>query len=58
VRHGAGRIRERGVTVALTYAFGLVMLVFMPKSPGWIGPVLARGRLGQAHETGPSGAFG
>ena len=72
--------RQRGVAGALTCAFALVMLIFMPMSPGWIVPMLAMAGLGlgvfvpaaliaatirplgsaagQAHEMGPSGAFG
>ncbi len=38
--------RQRGVTGALTCAFALVMLIFMPMSPGRIVPMLALAGLG------------
>jgi MFS family permease len=38
--------RERGVGGALTCAFALVMLIFMPMSPSWIVPILAVAGLG------------
>jgi MFS family permease len=38
--------RQRGVSGALTCAFALVMLVFMPMSPSWIVPMLAMAGLG------------
>jgi MFS family permease len=38
--------RQRGVTGALTCAFALVMLIFMPMSPIWIVPMLAVAGLG------------
>jgi predicted MFS family arabinose efflux permease len=38
--------RQRGVGGALTCAFALVMLVFMPMSPSWIVPMLAMAGLG------------
>jgi MFS family permease len=38
--------RQRGVSGALTCSFALVMLVFVPTSPAWIGPLLALAGLG------------
>jgi len=38
--------RQRGVTGALTCSFALVMLIFVPVSPAWIGPLLAVAGLG------------
>jgi MFS family permease len=38
--------RQRGVGGALTCAFALVMLIFMPMSPSWIVPMLAMAGLG------------
>jgi MFS family permease len=38
--------RQRGVAGAITCAFALVMLIFMPMSPGWVAPMLAVAGLG------------
>jgi MFS family permease len=38
--------RRRGVAGAITCAFALVMLIFMPMSPGWVVPMLAVAGLG------------
>jgi MFS family permease len=38
--------RQRGVAGAITCAFALVMLIFMPMSPGWVVPMLAVAGLG------------
>ena len=38
--------RQRGVAGAVTCAFALVMLIFMPMSPGWVVPMLAVAGLG------------
>jgi len=38
--------RQRGIAGAITCAFALVMLIFMPMSPGWVVPMLAVAGLG------------
>jgi len=38
--------RQRGVAGAITCAFALVMLIFMPMSSGWVLPMLAVAGLG------------